>query len=427
MCSSLIIIIRYDAGFQGNASTSTEPRSDWKVSWQINEAAISDASSNQRFVYAGVQRALDNIFQKSYVPWMFLDRNTLQSAQPNVDSPKIYISNVKITQSGKDATDESYEMAITREGVATIKAESTLGVLHGLETFSQLFVQHSMGGIYTSLAPVYISDKPMYKHRGVLLDVSRSYYSVDAIYRTLDAMAWNKLNKLHIHVTDSQSWPLEIPSIPSLSEKGRYSPGKVYTPTDIQNIQNYGAARGVEVYFEIDTPGHTSSIAFSHPELIAAFEAAPYILYCNEPPCGTLRLNDSAVDTFLDELMHDLLPRLSPFSSYFHIGGDEVKYNAYTLDPTVGTNETSVINKLLQQFYDKQEARLRTAGMTPIVWEEVPLDYNVTIGSHVVVQTWLSADSVKSVTSMGNRVIDSGYDYWVITSDICALKYEDQR
>lgn len=350
------------------------------------------------------------------MPWKFYGRNALQSTEPSVEAKRTYIRHVNITQSGKESTDETYELIITKDGSATIEANSTFGVLHGLETFSQFFAKHSKDGIYTIQAPVHVSDKPMFEHRGVSLDVSRSYYKVDAIYRTLDAMSWNKLNRLHIHVTDSQSWPLEIPSIPSLSNKGSYSTETVYTTTDIENIQKYGALRGVEVYFEIDTPGHTSSIAFSHPELIAAFEAAPYILYCNEPPCGTLRLNDSAVDTFLDQLMQDLLPRLSPYSSYFHTGGDEVKYNAYTLDPTVGTNNTEVVNELLQRFYDKQHARVRAAGMTPMVWEEVPLNYNVSIGSDVVVQTWLSADSVKAVTSMGNRVIDSGYDYWVAHS-----------
>lgn len=388
----------------------------------MKEEIFSDASSNQELVHASIRRVFDNIFYKSYVPWKFYARNALNSTEPSVDAKRNYISHVKITQSGSDDTDESYQITITEEGAATIESKSTFGVLHGLETFSQFFAKHSKGGVYTIQAPVHISDKPKYKHRGVMLDVSRSYYKVDVIYRTLDAMSWNKLNRLHVHVTDAQSWPLEIPSIPSLSNEGRYSTETVYTPTDIENIQKYGALRGVEVYFEIDTPGHTSSIAFSHPELIAAFEATPYILYCNEPPCGTLRLNDSAVNTFLDKLMDDVLPRLSPYSSYFHTGGDEVKYNAYTLDPTVGTNKTEVINELLQRFYNKQHARVRAAGMTPMVWEEVPLNYNISIGSDVVVQTWLNADSVKAVASMGNRVIDSGYNYWVGPPNMLSLK-----
>ena len=88
------------------------------------------------------------------------------------------------------------------------------------------------------------------------------------------------------------------------------------------------------------------------------------------------------------------------------------------MDPTVGTNNSDIINELLQRFYNKQHARVRAAGMKPMVWEEVPLNYNVSIGSDVVVQTWLSAGSVKTVTSLGNRVIDSGYDYWVSISHI---------
>ena len=33
-----------------------------------------------------------------------------------------------------------------------------------------------------------------------------------------------------------------------------------------------------------------------------------------------------------------------------------------------------------------------------MTWEEIPIDWNVTIGEDVVVQTWLGASSVKTLT-----------------------------
>ncbi len=106
-------------------------------------------------------------------------------------------------------------------GTTTLTAVSSTGVLHGLETFVQLFYQHSKGPFwYTPYAPVTIRDWPEYPHRGVLLDVARNWYEVKHITHTIDAIAWNKMNRLHIHMTDSQSWHLEIPSMPEVAEKG---------------------------------------------------------------------------------------------------------------------------------------------------------------------------------------------------------------
>lgn len=67
-----------------------------------------------------------------------------------------------------------------------------------------------------------------------------------------------KMNRLHLHVTDSQLWPLEIPSMPELAEKGAYAPGLTYSPEDLQQILDYAEARGIQVIVEIDMPGHST-------------------------------------------------------------------------------------------------------------------------------------------------------------------------
>ena len=100
---------------------------------------------------------------------------------------------------------------------------------------------------------------------------------MESILKAIDALAWNKFNRLHIHMTDSQSWPLDVPSIPELSQKGAYQAGLSYTPADLEKIQQYGVDRGVAVYVEIDMPGHTTSIGHAFPKLIAAMDATPCI------------------------------------------------------------------------------------------------------------------------------------------------------
>lgn len=184
-------------------------------------------------------------------------------------------------------------------------------------------------------------------------------------------------------MTDSQSWPLEIPALPELAQKGAYSPGLFYTAQDLQEIQSYAQQRGVEVIIEIDMPGHTTSIARAFPDLIAANDQKPWGTYCNEPPCGQLKLNSSDVDSFLETLFADLLPRVSPYSAYFHTGGDEVNVQAILLDPTVASNDSAVIKPFLQRFLDRNHDQVRAAGLAPVVWEEMITTWNLTLGDDV--------------------------------------------
>lgn len=354
---------------------------------------------------------------------MLHPRNETKTFEPSL-AQKSFLTSLEITQTGKDNTstfkpmagqvDESYELKINTAGKATISADSSIGIVRALETFTQLFYTYSKGrGFYTPYAPVDIKDSPKFPYRGVMLDAGRAYYSVDAILRTIDGCAASKLSILHLHITEAQAWPLEIPALPELSGKGAYREDMVYTPADVRKIQKYGAARGVQVILEIDQPGHTAVIALSHPDLITGFEHEPYAGWCAEPPCGQLRLNDSAVDKLLDTMMDDLLPRLHPYSAYFHNGGDEVKTPPYQQDPTVGTSDHDVIAALLQKYTDKSSARVHKAGMTPMVWEEIPLDFGVKLDKDVVVQTWLGAPSITKIVDRGNKVIDANSEFLV--------------
>ncbi len=160
-------------------------------------------------------------------------------------------------------------------------------------------------------------------------------------------------------------------------------------------------------------PGHIGVVALSHPELIVAYDELPYWWWCAEPPCGAFKLNSTAVDAFLEKLFDDVLPRVAPYAAYFHTGGDELNKNDSMLDEGIRSNDTAVLQPLLQKFVDAQHARIRKAGLTPITWEEIPLDWNVNLGKDTVVQSWLGGDSVKRLTGKGYKVIDSDYNFWV--------------
>ena len=321
--------------------------------------------------------------------------------------------------------DESYTLSLSTDGQALITSVTSIGILHALETFTQLFYQHSGNeDVYTPYVPVTITDAPKFAHRGLNLDVSRNYYNPSDIMRTIDALSWNKFNRLHLHLTDAQSWPVDIPALPELSAQGAYMKGLSYSPAVLAQLQQYGTARAVEVIIEFDMPGHTSSIGLSHPELITAFNVQPdWDTYSAEPPTGQLKLNDSAVYDFLDKLWADFLPRVYPYSAYFHTGGDEVNANAYLLDENVRSNVSSVLQPLLQQFLDYNHAKVRAAGLTPVVWEEQLLDWNLTLGSDVVVQTWLSDASVAAVVGKGHKALAGNYNYWVIENPSLSLEF----
>ncbi|KAG9946393.1 putative cytochrome 52A4, partial [Aureobasidium melanogenum] len=379
-------------------------------------------TSSQKIISTAIKSTTQTLFEQNFVPWKFHPRHS--DFEPATNASRSYIKTVHLEQTNADPAnvtkplagdvDESYSISIATDGQATITASSSVGIAHGLTTFTQLFYKHSSGAVYTPYAPVNITDAPKFQHRGLNMDVSRVWYAPADITRMIDALAYNKFNRLHLHITDSQSWPIEIPALPMLAEKGSYREGLTYSPQTMAYIQDYGVSRGVEVILEIDMPGHTSSIAYAYPELIAAFNEKDWSAYAAEPPSGTLKLNSSAVTEFLDTLFEDLLPRVLPYSSYFHTGGDEVNANAYNLDDTVRSNDTAILQPLMQAFVDRAHARVRAAGLTPIAWEEMLLTWNLTLGSDVVVQTWQSDEAVAETVSKGHKALVGNYNYWYL-------------
>lgn len=359
--------------------------------------------------------------EQNFVPWKFHPRHS--DFEPSWPAESSCIKSIVLRQHQDDPEDvlrpsapidESYRLTVPLSGEVVIEANTSIGLSYGLTTFSQLFYKHSQSGVYMTNAPVVIEDRPTFAHRGLNLDTARNYLTVDEIKRTLDAMALTKMNRLHWHITDAQSWPLVIPVLPELAEKGAYARSLVYTPEQLAEVMDFSSVLGIETIIEVDMPGHTSSIWFSHPELIASFNSQPYDKNCAEPPCGTLKLNDSAVYNFADQLLEDLLPRVGRYSGYFHSGGDEIKEDAYLLDETIRSNDSTVIQPLLQKFVDHIHDKIRAAGLTPMVWEELLLQWNLTLGSDVVINSWQSDQGALQIVQKGHKVLLGNYDTWYL-------------
>lgn len=156
----------------------------------FTQAAVKPVLISQSLVEGAIARARVALFKQNIVPWKLVPHHGLSSFQPPTNATKKYLKKLDIVQTKPDSTfkplagqvDESYNLTIGTDGTAKIIAESSFGILHGLETFIQLFFQHSStADVYTKIAPVVIIDSPKFPHRGLNLDVSRNWY-VLALY-----------------------------------------------------------------------------------------------------------------------------------------------------------------------------------------------------------------------------------------------------
>ncbi|XP_067643595.1 chitooligosaccharidolytic beta-N-acetylglucosaminidase-like isoform X2 [Eurosta solidaginis] len=326
-------------------------------------------------------------------------------------------------------TDESYKLSIsytpTDGAIAKISSNTYFGARHGLETLSQLIIYDEIRSQYLLLAKVEIEDAPVYKWRGILLDTSRHFYSVKSIKRTIDALAMVKLNTFHWHITDSQSFPLELKSRPELHTLGAYSPKKVYKQEQISEIIQYGLIRGVRVMPEYDAPAHVSE-GWQHKAMVACSNYQPWRSYCFEPPCGQLDPTVDGLYPILEDIYREIFELFNP--DIFHMGGDEVVSECWNSSESIrnwmqsqgwGLEEDD-FHRLWGDFQNKALKRVDkvTNNSKPpiILWtstltQEPYIDQYID-KSRYIIQIWTKSTSleIKAIVDRGFRVIISNSD-----------------
>lgn len=293
--------------------------------------------------------------------------------------------------------DESYTLSIDKKKI-NIRAETVYGALHALTTLDQLATVS--GEIKNS--PVVVNDSPRFPHRGILIDSSRHFLPAGLIKKVLDGMAYTKLNVLHWHIIDSQSFPFQFSENPALAEQGAYSIDDIYSEADIKDIVAYAADRGIRVIPEYDMPGHTFSWGNAYPEIMTCNGADTQTpQFCNEPPCGQLAINDTAKLNNIKSVINSIFSaskRLFP-DNHIHIGGDEINANCYG-------GEANTL-KYLESFEKFVQAAVATNGKQAIVWEEIVVGSNIDLDQqNTIVQMW-TTDSKKKAIERGYRIIDS--------------------
>ncbi|KAL4440050.1 hypothetical protein ABPG75_003051 [Micractinium tetrahymenae] len=232
-----------------------------------------------------------------------------------------------------------------------------------------------------------IYDAPRFRYRGLLLDTARHFLPVSVIKTHLDAMTMVKMNCLHWHITDDESFPWQLEEIPELSERGAFAPEAVYTAADIKEVVEYARFRGIRVIPELDTPGHTQSWGKSFPSLLTE------CFNTNGESTGRLGpINPARNESygFMWRLLREAARHFP--DPYLHLGGDEVDHECWRSNPEVqefmsakgfGSNFAK-----LEGYWMEQLVHLAaTAGKGPIVWQEA-FDQGDHLPAYARVQVW---------------------------------------
>ncbi|CAI9556023.1 unnamed protein product [Staurois parvus] len=301
-------------------------------------------------------------------------------------------------------SDESYKLSVNDDG-AVIQACQVWGALRGLETFSQLVYKDSTGAFLIN--KTQINDFPRFAHRGVLLDTSRHFLPLKVILKTLDAMAFNKMNILHWHIVDDQSFPYQSETFPELSNRGAYQAfTHIYSFIDVRMVIEYARLRGIRVIPEFDTPGHTYSWGKGQKDLLTP-------CYKDGEPSGTFGPVNPIVNgtyTFMYTLFKEI-GMVFP-DKYIHLGGDEVDFSCWKSNPAIakfmaehgfGTDYCKLESYYVQQILDI----MSKLGKGYMVWQEV-FDNHDQINPDTIVKVWKGqnyAEELSKVTAAGFSAI----------------------
>ncbi|XP_055968439.1 beta-hexosaminidase subunit beta-like isoform X1 [Sorex fumeus] len=285
------------------------------------------------------------------------------------------------------SSDESYNLKV-QGPVASLSANSIWGVLRGLETFSQLIYQDSYGTV--TINESSIVDVPRFPHRGILIDTSRHYLSVDLILQNLDAMAFNKFNVLHWHIVDDQSFPYQSTTFPELSNQGRYSPAHVYTPRDVHKVIEYARLRGIRVIPEFDTPGHTQSWGKGQKDLLTPCYSENW----QTSMFGPVNPVRNSTYSFMSKLFTEI-SKVFP-DKHIHLGGDEVELNCWMENPEIQSfmkrnGLKQDIYKVGSIYFDKLLNIVSKLKKKAIVWQDV-FDDKIKLHPDTIVQIWKQTD-----------------------------------
>ena len=284
--------------------------------------------------------------------------------------------------------EDAYRLAIGENGASVTAAGVGSGALYGLVTLAQVLRGARLDPARCRFPrTARIEDAPAYGWRGTHLDVARQFYPTAELGTFLAVMAWNKLNRLHLHLTEDEAWRYEVTAFPELTRVGAFrgyglalppllgsgpeSYGGFYTKADLAELVRLAALYGIEVVPEIDVPGHSYAAIMSLPWLRDPGENAEYQSIQGFPNnCLNSAVPRTAafIETVFEELL-EIFP-----SRWIHVGADEVPDDAWSGSP-LGRQRLEEIggggaHELQADFLKHLQATLTRAGRVTGAWEE---------------------------------------------------------
>ncbi len=324
---------------------------------------------------------------------------------PNATSPTIKM----VLNKTANATigSEGYQLKITTANII-IEANEPAGLFYGVQTLMQLLPKEieskeAMPQVKWQAPCVSITDYPRFGWRGLMLDVSRHFFTKAEVKDFIDQMVRYKFNLFHWHLTDDEGWRIEIKSLPKLTEIGAWNVKKVgyfgtfslatpdeprdyggfYTQADIKEVVEYAKERFVNVLPEIDVPGHSLAAIAAYPDLSCSNGVDNHGVSSGEKikdwATHKALVDDNLcpanenVYVFLDKVITELA-QLFPFE-YIHTGGDETFKTYWEKSDAVKAlmkKEGLKNMEEVQSYFEKRiEKIVESKGKKMMGWDEI--------------------------------------------------------
>jgi hexosaminidase len=355
----------------------------------------------------------------------------------------LLLNPIEINQIG----DEGYTLQVTSDKV-TIHANKSPGLIYGLQTLFQLLPPQiesdkKEDNVSWQVPQIEIVDYPRVGWRGLMLDVSRHFFTVDEVKKYIDNMVKYKFNMFHWHLTDDEGWRIEIKSLPKLTEVGAWRTeqigwfgdfdqpdedapknyGGFYTQDEIRDVINYALERNIQIMPEIDVPGHSSAVLAAYPELACFPESGDHFVRTGatfldwntggRPEAiyeNTLNPANEKVYEFMDKVITEVAA-LFPFE-YIHTGGDEAPYTFWEKSSDVKElMERENLNNMaeVQSYFGKRvEQIILSKNKKMMGWDEI-LEGGITPTTGLM--SWRGVEYGIEASNSGHMVVMSPTNY----------------
>ncbi|HFQ5212785.1 TPA: beta-N-acetylhexosaminidase [Vibrio vulnificus] len=324
-----------------------------------------------------------------------------------------------IYRSNPTLDEGAYQLKIGQEQVR-VEAGSSSGFVHATASLLQLLDYNSLTQ-EAQLACCSISDSPRFRYRGMMLDCSRHFHSVEQVKRLINLLAHYKFNTFHWHLTDDEGWRVEIKAFPALTDIGawrgvdeaiepqythisqRY--GGFYSQEEIKEVVAYAAQRSIMVIPEIDVPGHCRAAIKSLPEMLVEAEDDTVYRSIQNYSDNVLNPGLSTTYQFLDGVLEEIA-QLFP-APYVHIGADEVPHGVWSNSPScqalMKQHGYQDYKELQGHLLRHAEQKLRSLGKRMLGWEEA--QHGDKVSKDTVIYSWLSEEAAVNCARQGFDVV----------------------